>query len=220
MKKYFSSIGIILCVSIFSISSFATESSEPEKTKAINLSAERLPSKNSKIVRAKGSLGDVTDAVEYAALTTRAMNASEGDPTWSPRFVLKQLQDPKWSKILMIKGENNKPLSAIAFWSLEYLPRNYRVLFDGAAGIPETNGIYIADLVTDPTAQNKGHGSALIKHVQRTASIQKKPIFLHVRQDNMGALNLYSKLGFRISGNVPPGVTSSLKPGYVMKWEP
>jgi ribosomal-protein-alanine N-acetyltransferase len=60
---------------------------------------------------------------------------------------------------------------------------------------------YINNLGVIPQFRNQGLGEKLVKHAVNIAAVHKrKRVWLHVAADNMSAINLYFKLGFRITG--------------------
>ena len=67
-------------------------------------------------------------------------------------------------------------------------------------GLPQIslNGIYLNNMCVDPKARNKGIGTQLVLNVINAAKKAGKDyIILHVLKDNIPAIKIYQKLGFR-----------------------
>ncbi len=64
---------------------------------------------------------------------------------------------------------------------------------------PETDQFRLVDIALLPEHQGHGLGHALITDLQSRAAKARLPVSLTVRRDNR-AHGLYTKLGFRISG--------------------
>lgn len=62
----------------------------------------------------------------------------------------------------------------------------------------------IVDLAVDPGCRRQGHAAFLLRNfLGRVAEPAAKKIFLEVRESNAGAIALYQKFGFEISGRRP-----------------
>ena len=60
------------------------------------------------------------------------------------------------------------------------------------------NGIYLNNMCVDPKARNKGIGTQLVSSVINAAKkANYDHIILHVLKDNIPAIKIYQKLGFR-----------------------
>lgn len=82
---------------------------------------------------------------------------------------------------------------------------NYYGIFDGdqlvsMAGqrLQTHDFTEVSAICTDPAYLGKGYATALTQQVCSCISSTGKTPFLHVRQDNIGAIKLYEKLGFEI----------------------
>lgn len=54
----------------------------------------------------------------------------------------------------------------------------------------------ISAVITHPNYNGKGYAKQLVTHVANTIFAQGKTPYLHVAENNLGAINLYKKLGF------------------------
>lgn len=86
---------------------------------------------------------------------------------------------------------------------------NYFGIFDGdqlvsmAGQRLQTNEFTeVSAICTDPDHLGKGYASALTQKVCTCIYDTGKTPFLHVRQDNVGAIKLYQKLGFEIRTDI------------------
>lgn len=74
-----------------------------------------------------------------------------------------------------------------------------------------TEEIFLADLEILPAYQGKGVGTAVLRELLDQASAAGKPVALQVLKVNIGARNLYQRLGF--------GVTGENESHYIMAFE-
>lgn len=86
---------------------------------------------------------------------------------------------------------------------------NYFGIFDGdqlvsmAGQRLQTNDFTeVSAICTDPDHLGKGYAAALTQKVCTCIYNNQKTPFLHVRQDNVGAIKLYQKLGFEIRTDI------------------
>lgn len=86
---------------------------------------------------------------------------------------------------------------------------NYFGIFDGdqlvsmAGQRLQTNDFTeVSAICTDPDHLGKGYAAALTQKVCACIYNNGKTPFLHVRQDNAGAIKLYQKLGFEIRTDI------------------
>ena len=86
---------------------------------------------------------------------------------------------------------------------------NYYGIFDGArlismAGqrLQTTDFTEVSAICTDPADLGKGYAAALTQKVCACIYEAGKTPFLHVKQDNIGAIKLYEKLGFEIRADI------------------
>jgi GNAT superfamily N-acetyltransferase len=63
------------------------------------------------------------------------------------------------------------------------------------------DGIRLVDITLDPDRSGQGIGGALLTGVQDWAGVQGRIVSLHVDKANSGALALYLRLGFRVTGD-------------------
>jgi ribosomal protein S18 acetylase RimI-like enzyme len=67
--------------------------------------------------------------------------------------------------------------------------------------IAETDDeLRVADIVLSKSWRGRGIGTAVLRGVMERAGRVNKPVRLHVRSDNAGAIRLYERLGFRRIG--------------------
>lgn len=84
--------------------------------------------------------------------------------------------------------------------------KNFEILFSedvarGYVGIESQPGeFWLRELVILPEFQGKGLGTAVLRRMQENAAAQNIPIRLQVLKANR-AQQLYSRLGFRVSGS-------------------
>lgn len=69
---------------------------------------------------------------------------------------------------------------------------------------------HLAFIAVDPTQQNKGHGSALMKHTLEAVDNDKKLAYLE--STNEANLSLYQRHGFELMGNIQAGNSPSMFP--------
>lgn len=86
---------------------------------------------------------------------------------------------------------------------------NYYGIFDGArlismAGqrLQTTDFTEVSAICTDPADLGKGYAAALTQKVCACIYEAGKTPFLHVKQENIGAIKLYEKLGFEIRADI------------------
>ena len=86
---------------------------------------------------------------------------------------------------------------------------NYYGIFDGTQLVSmagqrlQTNDFTeVSAICTDPAYLGKGYAAALTQQVCSCIYATGKTPFLHVRQDNIGAIKLYEKLGFEIRADI------------------
>lgn len=60
----------------------------------------------------------------------------------------------------------------------------------------------ISAVCTHPDCLGKGYASALVRHQVALILDQGQTPFLHVREDNLRAIDVYRRLGFSVSGNM------------------
>lgn len=71
----------------------------------------------------------------------------------------------------------------------------------GAVHVQErAEELFIAAIEVHPRYQRRGIGSAVVRDVLAQAALQGKPVALRVLKGNIGARNLYQRLGFGITG--------------------
>ena len=89
-------------------------------------------------------------------------------------------------------------------------PQTYEVIVVGGerVGFLEvergTDEIFIANIQVAPWLQGRGLGTAVIRQVMQEAIGAGLPTTLQVLGVNHRARRLYERLGFRVSGHVPP----------------
>ena len=69
---------------------------------------------------------------------------------------------------------------------------------------------HLAFIAVDPAQQNRGHGSALMKHTLEAVDLDKKLAYLE--STNEANLTLYQRHGFELVGNIQAGNSPSLFP--------
>jgi ribosomal protein S18 acetylase RimI-like enzyme len=60
----------------------------------------------------------------------------------------------------------------------------------------------LSAICTDPEHRGRGHAATITHHLTRTILGTGKLPFLHARQDNVNALEMYQRLGFRIRASM------------------
>lgn len=72
----------------------------------------------------------------------------------------------------------------------------------------------LLNIAVEPSYQNRGIASALIKYLCKMAGINR--IILEVRESNKAALSLYQKLGFKVLRTIKNYYGN--EQGYAMEW--
>lgn len=69
---------------------------------------------------------------------------------------------------------------------------------------------YLSIIAVDPAQQNKGRGSALMKHALETVDLDKKLAYLE--STNEANLTFYQRHGFELIGEIQAGSSPPLYP--------
>lgn len=62
-----------------------------------------------------------------------------------------------------------------------------------------SNEVRIVDLALIPAARGKGFGSSILRGIQQAAGVTGAPVTLSVQANNIGAQQLYARLGFQLT---------------------
>jgi ribosomal protein S18 acetylase RimI-like enzyme len=85
----------------------------------------------------------------------------------------------------------------------------------GIVGFAGVSGGELTHLYTDPSAQNRGVGTALLEHVKR---LRPEHIVLWVFQRNDGARRFYERHGFRLIRLTDGAANMEQEPDALYEW--
>lgn len=98
---------------------------------------------------------------------------------------------PTESKFLLALAEN-EPVGMLIDYPLQILDKKFKGL---------KNSVYIAELLVNEKHQGKGLGKKLLEQELEFLKDEFSTVVIRVWDENLPAINLYKKLGFKIFGS-------------------